>query len=166
MLRTIITCTAICFFSLPSYAAETVAEAMRIFGLLGTWSEDCAKDPSREGSDRETYTAPARGPPKRTIVTTSICSDKQYVSEDNNEIMAALRVTQNKIKLTVSYTDDPETTDLVYVREGAKIRLWYAYHHQARHYTIKDGFSYIWLPDSKTYSTLRTQVPPIEKCLD
>jgi hypothetical protein len=166
VLRAIITCTVICFFSVSSYAAETAAEAMRIFGLLGTWSEDCAKDPSRENSDRETYTAPARGPPKRTIVTTSIRSDKRYVSEDINEIMAALRVTQNKIKLTVSYLEDTEMTDLVYVRDGAKLRLWYAYHYKAGHHTIKDGFSYIWLPDSKTYSTLKTQIPPIEKCLD
>ena len=167
MLRTTITCTVICFFSVSSYAAETAAEAMRMFGLLGTWSEDCAKDPGREVSARDTYTVPARGLPKRTIVMTLVPSDKQpYMLEEIYEIITALRVTQNKIKLTVSYTDDPETTDLVYVREGAKIRLWYAYHHQARHYTIKDGFSYIWLPDSKTYSTLRTQIPPIEKCLD
>src|SRR6476619_4816625 len=151
MLRTTITCTVICFFSVSLYAAETTAEAMRMFGLLGTWSEDCAKDPGREVSARDTYTVPARGLPKRTIVMTLLPSDKHpYMLEEIYEIITALRVTQNKIKLTVSSPENTETSDLVYVKEGDKIRLWNAYNHKSGHNMIKDGFSYIWLPDSKT----------------
>src|SRR3984893_252042 len=42
--------------------AETTTAAMTAFGMTGTWSEDCTKDPAKEGA-RLTYNLPTAGAP-------------------------------------------------------------------------------------------------------
>jgi hypothetical protein len=48
-------------------SAETTAAAMTAFGLTGTWSEDCTKDPAKEGA-RLTYSPPGTRTPSYLFV--------------------------------------------------------------------------------------------------
>src|ERR1700692_595432 len=77
-------------------SAETAAEAMRNFGLLGTWSRDCAKDVNHTEFPRITYDAPVLAPPTIEL-TISLSNEvkKTYISQIKN----AVRATEEKIKI-------------------------------------------------------------------
>jgi hypothetical protein len=39
-----------------SVCAEAVNDVLKEFGLVGTWSPDCSKDPAKEAASRVVYT--------------------------------------------------------------------------------------------------------------
>ena len=75
-------------------AAEATAAAMTAFGLTGTWSEDCTKDPAKEGA-RLTYSPPGTRTPSYRFVMFDKDGNKITVSSD---ILSAARLPQGKLK--------------------------------------------------------------------
>jgi len=75
-------------------AAETTAAALTAFGLTGTWSDDCAKDPAKEGA-RLTYSPPGTRTPSYRFVLFDKDGNKITVSSD---ILSAARLPQGKLK--------------------------------------------------------------------
>ena len=74
--------------------AETTAAAMTAFGLTGTWSDDCTKDPAKEGA-RLTYSPPGTRTPSYRFVLFDKDGNKITVSSD---ILSAARLPQGKLK--------------------------------------------------------------------
>src|SRR6266436_4009810 len=74
--------------------AETTAAAMTAFGLTGTWSDDCTKDPAKDGA-RLTYSPPGIGTPSYRFVLFDKDGNKITVSSD---ILSAARLPQGKLK--------------------------------------------------------------------
>src|SRR5437660_5190504 len=75
-------------------SAETTAAAMTAFGLTGTWSDDCTKDPAKEGA-RLTYSPPGTRTPSYRFVLFDKDGNKITVSSD---ILPAARLPQGKLK--------------------------------------------------------------------
>ena len=78
-------------------AADTTAAALTAFGLTGTWSEDCAKDPAKEGA-RLTYSPPGTRTPSYLFVLFDNTGNKITFSAD---ILSATRLARGQLK-TVS----------------------------------------------------------------
>ncbi|HYU13566.1 MAG TPA: hypothetical protein VEK82_13385 [Stellaceae bacterium] len=74
--------------------AETTAAAMTAFGLTGTWSEDCTKDPAKEGA-RLTYSPPEARTPSYLFVLFDNNGNKITFSAD---ILSADRLPQDELK--------------------------------------------------------------------
>jgi len=81
----------------PPALAETTAAAMTAFGMTGTWSEDCTKDPTKEGA-RLTYNLPAAGTPGYRFVLFDRNGNQITSSFD---ILSAATLPEGKIR-TVS----------------------------------------------------------------
>ena len=75
-------------------AADTTATALTAFGLTGTWSDDCTKDPAKEGA-RLTYSPPGIGTPSYRFVLFDKDGNKITVSSD---ILSAARLPQGRLK--------------------------------------------------------------------
>jgi hypothetical protein len=74
---------------------------MQAFGLVGTWSRDCEKDPMK-GGYRITFAVPPFGAPTRsTIVSTP---NGRFGVTTQADIKSAILVADDKIKLTLIYT--------------------------------------------------------------
>jgi hypothetical protein len=86
-------------FSFSAFA-ESAAQAMQAFGLIGTWSYDCAKDPLN-GGVRYTYAAPMFGSATETTVVSAPAGNgpgpPYFVFKSQYEIKSAERVTEEKI---------------------------------------------------------------------
>src|SRR5207237_938507 len=66
--------------ALPA-STETTAAAMTAFGLTGTWSDDCTKDPAKEGA-RLIYSPPGTRTPSYRFVMFDKDGNKITVSSD------------------------------------------------------------------------------------
>jgi hypothetical protein len=86
-----ITGTVACISLHAAVAVESTAEAMRVFGLVGTWSYDCA----HELGTRRIFAIPLFGPP--TINQINRFELRTIV--DSYTVEAAARVTEDKIKI-------------------------------------------------------------------
>ena len=76
--------------------AETTAEALRAFGLVGTWSPDCAKETAK-GGERSTILVPTLGEP--TIESIGHYGpDNRFTTISHFLIKSAIRVTEEKLK--------------------------------------------------------------------
>jgi hypothetical protein len=76
--------------------AEGAAEAIGGFGLVGTWSPDCAKDPVKEHGFRMTFSIPGAGPPTETIVLSSPINPAKRLDW---QITSAVRVAKDRIEV-------------------------------------------------------------------
>jgi hypothetical protein len=167
-------------------AAESTAEVIRAFGLTGTWSVDCKRDPyqacekDRCGA-RMTYIAPSSGAPtiKNVIGTFSAGQVRTF----NSTIHSATRIAADKLKI-VSVQDPPPTTTLVWWRQpgevweiillkvGDKYRTVSARRDDGKKIEVEEGFE-VRPPPATGYDTLPTQwvrtqrqMPLFEKCSD
>jgi hypothetical protein len=70
---------------------------MKEYGILATWSPDCAIG-LMKGGDRITFEAPMFGSPTMTELT----SGGNLIISRVSEVQAAERITQDKIRLTIS----------------------------------------------------------------
>lgn len=84
------------FFLITPAAADNAGDAIAAFGLIGTWSVDCAKD----GLVRDTFAASASGPPTMT----SIVRRTGQVVTTVREIRSAVRESDDKIKYVMAVT--------------------------------------------------------------
>lgn len=76
--------------------AESTREALAQFGLIGTWSTDCAKDLDVDGGYRATYSAPFAGPAMLHSVTKTPLGSTLTIEA---KIESAVRATETKIKM-------------------------------------------------------------------
>jgi hypothetical protein len=115
--------------------SESTKDALQEFGLLGTWSDDCSKDLTREAGQRETYAAPIIGAPTVVMKT----GDSKGVAAETMEISRAVRITDDKIEMTFD-GDLMKGARMVYQKVGSKIRLLKTYAVPgATQVLVKDG---------------------------
>lgn len=124
-------------------SAESAAEAMTAFGLLGTWSPDCA------GPIRVTYAAPPGAGPTSSAV---IDGTEQAVAE----ITEAVRIGTDRIRWTSVYKkyspldvaklawmpEPGEAWETVLVKSGDKIRSLQSQRLDGAKVLVRDGFYY------------------------
>jgi hypothetical protein len=87
----------VCVISLltASANAQTAGDALKEFGLVGTWSEDCGKDPAKTPVRRLVYTVPTFGRPKVTLGGS--------IGVNEMEIQTVSRFTEDKLKYVFVY---------------------------------------------------------------
>jgi hypothetical protein len=122
------TVLVLCAMASPAFP-QSAAEAVKSFGLIGTWSEDCARD--REVI-RMTFSLTLSGAARRTEVAVLGPNTSQRVFTDY-EITSAIRVAEDRIKLTsmaFSRRDThlgplplPDSQEGVYEKSGNTIRV-------------------------------------------
>ncbi len=81
----------LCVITSPA-VSESTADAVKIFGLIGTWSWDCAQKMDA-GGQRVTFSSGFFGSVKQTIVGATATAE--------SEVQSAVRITEDKIKLTL-----------------------------------------------------------------
>jgi hypothetical protein len=96
----------------PNAFAESTGEAIKNFGLVGIWSEDCAKDDEA----RQTFIVPFIGAPR-------------FAGRNGEpvEILSAVRVTKEKIKIRFLLPAKEKPTgpiEEVFRKEGNQLRIW------------------------------------------
>jgi len=179
-----------CLIGGRAAAAESAAEAIRAFGLIGTWSVDCKRDPyqacenNRCGA-RLTYIAPSSGAPtiRNVIGTFSPGQVRTFVST----IHSATRVADDKLKI-VSVQDPPPATtvawwrqpgevwEIVLLKVGDKYRTFSAHRDDLKKIEVEEGFEVRPpppTPPATAYNMVPTQwvrtqrqMPLFEKCSD
>lgn len=179
-----------CLAAGQASAAESAADVIRTFGLIGTWSVDCKRDPyqacenNRCGA-RLTYIAPSSGAPtiKNVIGTFSSGQVRTFIST----IYSATRVADDKIKI-VSVQDPPPSTTAVWWRQpgeaweivllkvGDKYQTFSARRDDGKKVEVEEGFEVRPPPPpppARSYDALPTQwirttrqMPMFEKCSD
>ncbi|MBR0818494.1 hypothetical protein [Bradyrhizobium liaoningense] len=179
-----------CLIAGRAAAAESAAEAIRAFGLIGTWSADCKRDPyqacenNRCGA-RLTYIVPTSGAPtiRNVIGTFSPGQVRTFVST----IHSATRVAGDKLKI-VSVQDPPPSTTLVWWRQpgeiweivllkvGDKYRTFSAHRDDWKKIEVDEGFEvrpppppppaqvYVDLPTK--WLRGKNEMPLFERCSD
>ena len=118
-MRSTILCAALVLL-LPAVAhSQSAADAMREFGLMGTWAGEC----SQEASPTNNYAT--------YLVTSSGGLQLKYQSgtddEDNifYDLSAVKRVDEDKLSLRqVLTSNDRVALDVVLLKEGDKVRIW------------------------------------------
>jgi len=120
----VIAMTTIALFAIiPPASAESTSGAMQAFGLVGTWSEDCAA----QGAARLAHAYPVFGNPTITITANN---SKDGSGTLEVEIKSASKVTDEKLKLITVFTakdgvrnpNPSETSATVYEKIGTKMR--------------------------------------------
>ena len=177
--------------------AESTAEAMKEFGLLGTWSVDCAKDvkqacdPKDECINRKTYTAPWFGIPMLEVTASTFKSG--VTQEAKMVIKSATRITNDKIKVTIVISGQPDYMEIYRAHEtmrtvaqwyplngqtwssviqkvGEKIRTIDSRREDGKAFQIKDGLGYRHASSTENSQTewisTGKSAPFFEKCLN
>jgi hypothetical protein len=160
--------------------AESTSEALKAFGLIGTWSQDCAGED--RSVERVTYEVPFFGSPTIAVATKL---PGMGIHRKEGNIVSATRITVDKFRLTIDAsktTREDKTWNLkgksretaLFLRIGDKIKILNLEsidHDLKRSYEIiKDEEIRTKAPNSTVlgfnYSGL-TKVPVIyEKCLN
>jgi hypothetical protein len=179
-----------CFIVGRAVAAESAAEAIRAFGLTGTWSVDCKRDPQQVCEPnacgaRMTYIVPPTEAPtiSNVIGTFSPGQVKTFTST----ILSATRIADDTIKLVSVQAPPPSTTlvwwrqpgevwEIVLLKVGDKYRTFSARRSDGKKIAEDDGFEVRPPPPpppAKAYDVLPTQwnrtkqqTPLFEKCSD
>jgi hypothetical protein len=140
-------------------SAESAAEALKTFGLVGTWSPNCAKPMDPMGY-RLTYNAPVFGPPHE-VLNTWDGNQKKQIEASKEEIVSAIRVTAKKLKLTIRTKKDELWDAIILQIENDKIVMTDVYQVDGRKIRIKDGRYYIGAGMSSGIES-----DTLEKCLN
>lgn len=178
--------STICIISFPSnLAAETPAEAMSAFGLIGTWSPDCATE--EDGIERTTYSAAMLSSPTVLVSVRQKCCG---VTKLEARIISAVRVTDEKIRLTavktkridegggelnvkpMTWQPKPHEETVLYERSGKRIRMMDAKVETdgKKKQLAKDGRKLIYAPNESIHgffwSGPHLDTVSMEKCLN
>jgi hypothetical protein len=151
--------------------SESTSGAMSAFGIVGSWSPDCA------GSVRLTYSTPFFGTPTITIERDG---KQQLVAE----VQEAVRVSEEKLKFTVRVekraTSDVtpmqfkalpqpgEVWEIVYVKVGNKFRTYSSKERDGDKVLVKNGVQYIAKDDAHGGFSMENSgklTPLNERCL-
>jgi hypothetical protein len=176
-----------CLFAGQAVGEESASEAIRAFGLVGTWSTDCSKTPiatcnTKDGcGSRTTYEAPASGPPIIWNVAGTPTTGQGRVFETT--IDSATRIADDKIKLittqqqpsgvTLVWWRQPgERWEVVLVKAGNKYRTYSAQREDGMKVAAKEGFM-VMPPSDTKYNEMPTtwirdnrETALFQKCTD
>jgi hypothetical protein len=169
--------------------AESTSEAMRAFGLVGTWSVDCSIEISQpcmtiaHCSGRLSFLVPQFASP--FLEFDSQTNTPGQVRKIISPIESAQRVTEDKIKLVTLGTEDlkgrvqyllpvrDEKWDTIYIREGNKLRVWSFKRSDGMKVRIDNGKIYepepSWKPEHgavQRWVQSNSEVNDLEKCLN
>jgi len=72
--------------------ADDAGSAMKGFGLVGSWSLDCSKDPAKELGSRATYTVPLSGAPTMELINHYKTGEIEDTLTRYDEIQSATRI--------------------------------------------------------------------------
>ncbi len=112
-------------------SAETVAQAVRNWGLIGSWSRDCSLKPGRN---------------QNTLLIYEITADERVVhrrdfgdSTDENEVVGAEVSADSMLNLRVFFPKFKQTRDYGLMKQpDGSVRTMYN-HDQKDAYSIRDG---------------------------
>ena len=127
-------------------SAETVAQAVRNWGLIGSWSRDCSHKPGRD---------------QNTLLIYEIMADERVVhrrdfgdSTDENEVVGAEVSGDGMLNLRVYFPKSRETREYgLMMQPDGTMRAIYN-RNQKQEYTIKDG----------KFTANGNPTPPQHKC--
>lgn len=141
---------------------------MKAFGIIGTWSVDCSKDPRKViGASRTTFTVPFFGKPTLEMITHVMLGTLDDVQIRHNEILSAALITEDKIQIefvavkvensnqqVTNPLTPPTPIDVILQKMGSQIRVFES-----------------WSGDKKFVENGRStesgvSVPPLEQCLN
>jgi hypothetical protein len=139
----------------PAFALDAT-EAMRAFGLVGSWSVDCSTDMSRPCEDlnrcypRLTFTLPLQDRPTQEVVSPTSAQGMVYRSA--MEIGSAAQISADKIQITATATKPiadatggapqapGQTWETVYQKSGTNLRVWSAMEVGGTKVAVRDGY--------------------------
>jgi hypothetical protein len=169
--------------------AESAAEAIKAFGLVGTWSIDCSRAPTatcnRETGcgARTTYEVPPSGPPmiKNVVGTTVAGLGKSFetvieaatlIADDQIRIVSVQQGVPGEVSKLAWLRQPGEHWQTVLVKVGSKYRILSAQSEEAKKISARDGFMYTAPSDTK-WNEIPTnwvrgekQTPAFEKCAE
>jgi hypothetical protein len=108
--------TALCGFQ-PYALADGVGSALKSFGLIGSWSLNCAQNPNEATSHAESGIVPTRWSYENSLISNPTLTIMQRQTTGINvakkEIRSAQQITSDKLKYTdvttsVRFADNPE----------------------------------------------------------
>ena len=155
--------------TLPSHA-ESTGDAMRKFGISGSWSGNCT------GPLRLKYSTPSSGTP---TVTRSWGGKVDLLYE----VKEASRLSEKKLKLLVliktqkiqspsplmkGLPQPGEVWEIVYVKVGNKFQIFSTEQKDGDKLSVRDGFQFIPKDDGQGGFSMENsgvRMPPLEKCL-
>jgi hypothetical protein len=179
-----------CLLASQSAGAESAADAIADFGLVGVWSEDCSRDPIATCNPvqgcggRTIYDVPTSGPPVVKHITGSLVPG---VGKNMEAIVeTATRLTDDQLKITsVTQAVPEEISKVVWLRQpgerwesvllkigGDKYRVVSAQRDDGKKIFAKDGFLYLPPPDTganqmpSRWVRSEREAPTLQRCLD
>jgi len=179
-----------CLLAGQSASAESAADAIAGFGLVGIWSRDCSRDPiatcnpSQGCGGRTIYEAPASGPPLiKNIVGTlvpgvgknfeTIIKSASRQADGTLKITTVMQGVPGEISKVVWMQQPGERWESVIVKIGDdKYRVVSAHREDGGKISARDGFMYLPPPDTRTnlmpsrWVRSERAVPTFERCLD
>ena len=109
---------AACLFTQPAAAQQSVADVLSEWGMVGTWSTDCAKQPA-ENHFHYHVVVNASG-------AASYDRDRGAANlNDSNPITAAALRADGTLELTVNFPGLNQSRVVVYAKEPNRIRAMY-----------------------------------------
>ncbi len=177
-----------CLFVGQAVGAESTAEAIKAFGLVGIWSVDCSKAPmatcDKSGCGaRTTYEVPPSGPPMIKNVVGTLVPDvgKRFetkiesatrIDDDKIKIMSIQQGVPGEISKLIWWRQPRELWETVLVKAGSRFRTYSAQREDGKKISAKDGF--IVMPPAGTkFDEMPTnwvlgdkETPLFERCTD
>ena len=93
-----------------SAVAESTAEAIKKFGLIGTWAADCTKQPIKDYS---------------ITIRTSVEIQPEIMWKDAlMPITSAVRLGEDKIEIALIRPAEAAPSTMTVVKSGVRIRIW------------------------------------------
>jgi len=141
-----------CLVAGQAPAAESASDVIRTFGLIGSWSVDCQKDP-RKACDQDscgarlTYIVPSSGPPTINLTNRMYGQMRTFIST----IYSASRIAEDKIKflsvqdpapsLPIVWWRQPgEVWEIVLLKVGDRYRTFSAHRDDGKKFDVEEGF--------------------------
>jgi hypothetical protein len=170
----------------PALGAESAADAIKAFGLIGTWSIDCSRGVEEACNTttgcgaRTTYEVSPTGQPMISNIVATLVAGHPRIFETTIE--QATRIGDDKIAITsIQRTDSGvrlmwwrqpgETWQIVLMKVGDKIRTYQARRDDGKKISVEDGFEVRVPPGTHYYDALPDrwvrsdkETPLFERC--
>lgn len=160
--------------------ADTTKDALKAFGIVGTWSPNCAIDPSKSCERTGTcnyriiYSVPFFGSPNRTSVIATLNDNKPITTKE--DIGTAEQITTDKLRYTyvlqnafangVDWTPQKgEAWEVVLQKVGPKLRVVENRRIDGEKLVVMNGFVYTHVNRTPPWQNTGVSTPPLEKCL-
>lgn len=178
-----------CLVAGEAASAEGAAEAIRAFGLIGTWSIDCSRDPiatcngEKGCGARTTYEVTSSGQPMiKNVVGTlvpgagksfeTVIEQASLLPNDKIRIISVQQGLPGEVS-KLAWTRQPgERWETVLVKEGNGYRTFSAHSDDGKKIYVEDGLIHLpprdTRPDQIPSNWVRSdrKIPPFERCRD